>query len=120
MRFVLDNDVDVRVCRVLRQAGHDCWTIGNAHLAVANDDDVGVYADDKHACLITHDGEATERRKKNLYGQLVRLDCDHPDAIEVVTGRMEEMLQKLSFPEVVVRVRRDSVRIEAPPWLRDA
>lgn len=61
MRFVLDNDVSAEVCTVLRAEHHDCWTVGLAHLGDANDDDVGVYADDMHAILITHDAALATR-----------------------------------------------------------
>jgi hypothetical protein len=33
VRFLLDNDVDVAVGRVLRSAGHECWTAVEANLA---------------------------------------------------------------------------------------
>jgi hypothetical protein len=41
VRFLLDNDVDVAVGRVLRNAGHECWTAAEANLAgrIAADDD---------------------------------------------------------------------------------
>ena len=55
LRFVLDHDVDARVVALLRKSGHECWTVGDAGLALASDDDVSVYCDNQKAVLITHD-----------------------------------------------------------------
>ena len=52
MRFLLDNDVEVAVGRVLRSGGHDCWTASAANLAgrvAADDDELSVYAQQKDA-----------------------------------------------------------------------
>ncbi|MGH3622450.1 MAG: DUF5615 family PIN-like protein [Sciscionella sp.] len=55
MRFVCDHDVDARVAAALRKTGHQAWTIEEAGLSRAGDDDLTVYAMDRGAVLLTHD-----------------------------------------------------------------
>jgi predicted nuclease of predicted toxin-antitoxin system len=76
MRFVLDEDVDAKaVGSFLRQRGHECWTVVDAGLGGADDDAVSIYADDRDAILVTHDAEATRRRRKFTFGRHVFLRC---------------------------------------------
>ena len=49
MRFVLDQDVDANLVRVLVSAGHQAWTVASAGIPDAADDDISVYAADKNA-----------------------------------------------------------------------
>ena len=39
VRFVLDYDVDIRICQLLSEAGHKCW---RAPEGLIEDDDVSV------------------------------------------------------------------------------
>lgn len=54
MRFVLDYDVDVRVCQLFTASGHECW---RAPDGLIEDDDISVYADDRNAVVLSHDRE---------------------------------------------------------------
>jgi predicted nuclease of predicted toxin-antitoxin system len=120
VRFVLDNDVDARVARVLRQARHECWTAAAAGLAgpvSADDDEVAVYAHNKGAVLITHDREFTRRRMKNTIGQHVRLDCEQPDAPDVIAEQLNAIIEALEGLEnVVLIVSASRVRIHHGRW----
>ncbi|MGH8906915.1 MAG: DUF5615 family PIN-like protein [Egibacteraceae bacterium] len=72
MRFLLDNDVDAVVGRVLRSAGHQCWSVfeaGLAGVAAADDDDLSVYADERGAVVVTHDREFSPQRMANTFGR---------------------------------------------------
>lgn len=108
MRFYLDNDVSVAVCRdLLTPAGHECWGAASAGRMFATDDEQTVYADDHDAVIITHDREFTARRKKNSIGRHVCLCCEQPDAVEVLAEHLDLVVTVLAArPHVVVEVRR--------------
>jgi predicted nuclease of predicted toxin-antitoxin system len=117
VRFVLDHDVDVRVGAVLRQAGHECWPSTAGLAASADDDTVAVYADDRQAVLVTHDREFTRRRMKNTIGRHVRLDCEQPDAITVISTHLEELVAALEREhDVVMVVSAAGVTRHARQW----
>lgn len=110
MRFVLDQNVNARLCTVLGNRGHECWTADNAAMSEARDDALTVYAMDRGAAVITHDKEFSRRRRRNVIGQHVHLRCPEPDAIEVLTLHIEEVLDYLSRHEhISLRVTRAKV-----------
>jgi predicted nuclease of predicted toxin-antitoxin system len=117
VRFVLDNDVDARVGRVLRRAGHECWPSTAGLTASADDDAVAVYADDRQAVLITHDWEFTRRRMKNTIGRHVRLDCEQPDGPQVIAARLHDLVAMLEgAQDVILIVSATQVRRYAGRW----
>jgi predicted nuclease of predicted toxin-antitoxin system len=121
VRFLLDNDVDVAVGRVLRAAGHECWTAAQANLAgqvAADDDELSVYAQEKQAVVVTHDREFSQRRIRNTFGKHVWLRSEQPDAAAVVTRHLDEMLEALEqHAQVVVIVTADgTVDARPPAW----
>jgi len=117
LRFVLDQDVDARLVGTLRRAGHECWRSADAGLALAEDDDISVYADNKGAVLITHDAELTERRKVNTFGKHVRLKGQQPDAREVLEAHLDELLTELGrYESIVIEVSRSKVKVCQPQW----
>lgn len=117
MRFVLDNDVDARVGRVLRQAGHECWPSTAGLAASADDDAVTVYAHDREAVVITHDREFTQRRIRNTIGQHVRLNCEQPDGPAVITTHLEELVAELEQAQnIVLVVSAADVERYPPRW----
>jgi predicted nuclease of predicted toxin-antitoxin system len=103
VRFVLDQDVDIAVKAMLRQRGHEAWTVSEAGLASAADDDITVYAHDRGAVLLTHDAEFSRRRRRNTIGRHVRLRCAEPDAVDVLSARLDQLIQILdALGDVVV------------------
>lgn len=68
---------------------------GAAGLALERDDDLTVYADGKHAVLLTHDREFSQRRRKNVVGQHVWLRCDEEEAPDVLARFLPELLPLL-------------------------
>ncbi len=105
MRFFLDNDVPVSVGRMLRRHGHVCWTAADAGLAAeGQDDNLSVYADDRHAVVVTLDREFTLRRRKNPIGRHVQLRCAEPEAAEVLQTWLPEILGYLERDHVMVIV----------------
>jgi len=117
VRFVLDNDVDARVGRVLREAGHECWSSTAGLAPTADDDDVAVYADDRRAVLMTHDAAFTKRRMKNTIGCHVRLDCEQPDGPQVIAAHLDELVTILEQArDVVIEVSTSEVTRHAGHW----
>jgi hypothetical protein len=109
LRFFLDNDVDVRVCRdVLTPLGHNCWSAGQAGRYLESDDSHTIYARDKDAIVITHDREFTERRRRAAIGRHIQMDCEQPDACEILSRYIEELVPILAAAEnITVVIRRD-------------
>jgi predicted nuclease of predicted toxin-antitoxin system len=114
LRFFLDNDVDARVAGILHGKRHYAWTAYQAGLARASDDDIAVYACERNAALISHDGVFADERMRNTLGQHVWLDCSHPDAVEVLGQHLDAVVEILVHrPNVVVVVRAASVTVRA-------
>jgi predicted nuclease of predicted toxin-antitoxin system len=117
VRFVLDNDVDARVGRVLRAAGHECWSSTAGLASSADDDAVAVYADDRHAVLIAHDRGFARRRMRNTIGRDVRLDCEQPDGPQVIAAHLERLVELLEeAPDLVIEVSAAEVRRHPAHW----
>ena len=105
MRFVLDEDVDARaVGTLLRNHRHECWTIVDAGLSGADDDAVAAYADNRGAVLITHDAEATRRRRQFTFGRHVFLRCHQLEAADLLEGHLTELVEALGRHEMGVFV----------------
>ncbi|GAA1911327.1 hypothetical protein GCM10009737_10940 [Nocardioides lentus] len=92
MRFVLDEDVDASVVRVLFDAGHDGWTIQNAGLGAVPDEVVAVYGHEQDAVVVTHDEEFSRWRKKNCVGKHLFLRCEEPDAAELIEKNLADIV----------------------------
>lgn len=118
MRFVLDEDVDAKaVGSLLRRRGRDCWTVVDAGLGGADDGAVATYADDQGAALITHDAEATRRRRRFTFGRHVFLRCHQLDAVDVLDRHLGELVAMLErHPLGVFEVRRDDARYLPPRY----
>lgn len=117
MRFFLDNDVTVAVRRILSDAGHECWAASEAGLTRADDDSIAVYATDREAAVISHDGDFAKRRQRNTIGQHIWLHCSHVDAAEIVRTRLHEIEGALvGRPDVVIEVTATQVRPHGPQW----
>ena len=121
MRFLLDNDVDARVAKVLRRHGHDCWTASEAGLAgviAASDDHISVYAADKDAVVVTHDQEFSRRRLSNTYGKHLWLRCEQPDATHLIGTRLDEIVTALrQHVDVVVIASQNGIEANPPRWI---
>lgn len=121
MRSVLDEDVDAKaVGSMLRRSGHHCWTVVDAGLGGADDDAVATYADDEGAVLVTHDAEATRRRRGFTFGPHVFLRCHQLEAVELLDRHLGELATMLERrPAGVFEVRRDGVRYSPPRYEPD-
>lgn len=109
LRFVCDHDVDAGVAARLRKLGHDAWTAAESGLSRAGDDELTVYSDNRRAVLISHDGEFSKRRRRNVVGQHIFLQCNEWDAADVLTQNLGFIIPVLEHHEdVFVRVSPDS------------
>lgn len=110
MRFVLDQDVDARLVGVFVAAGHDAWTVADAGIPDAADDDVTVYAAKMNAVVVTHDVEFSTRRRKNPHGKHLQLGCKEFDAPVIVARVMDDMVALLaSVDDVFVYVSKSEL-----------
>jgi predicted nuclease of predicted toxin-antitoxin system len=110
MRFLLDQDVDAAVGRVLRQRGHACWTAGSAGLARARDDELTVWAAARRAAVVSTDEEFGQRRMRNAVGWHVWLSCADWDASRVLAAHLDEVLAWLAAgTDLTVRVASGGV-----------
>jgi predicted nuclease of predicted toxin-antitoxin system len=108
VRFLLDQNVDARVRRVFTSRSHECWTVADANLATASDDDITIYAMSKDAVVVTHDVEFSQRRLRNPIGRHLQLRCDEFDAADLLVAHFDAVLCDLSSAEnVFVRVGAD-------------
>lgn len=114
MRFVLDYDVDVRVCELLMAAGHECW---RAPEGLVEDDDISVYADDRGAVVVSHDRGFAYRRQRRTFGQHVRLACKQPMAVGVLEAHLDKVIGLLTQrPTGVFVVSRERVEFKPHRW----
>lgn len=112
MRFVLDQDVDARVARLLVKRGHEAWTVADAGMPDAQDDEISAYAAKMSAIVVTHDIEFSARRRRNPHGRHVQLRCREPDALEVIDKRLDELVEALTpFTDAFVLASKDGVEI---------
>jgi predicted nuclease of predicted toxin-antitoxin system len=109
VRFLLDNDVDAAVGRMLRQRGHQCWTAGSAGLARARDDELTVWAAEHQAAVVSTDGEFSQRRMQNPIGWHVWLRCSDWEASAVLADHLDEVVALLEVRgDLTVRVSKES------------
>jgi len=121
MRFVLDEDVDVQlVGSFLRQRGHECWSVVDAGLGGADDDAVAIYADDRNAVLITHDADATRRRRRFKFGRHVFRRCHQLEAVELLEIHIDELVAEVEHHSIgVFEVRRSAIVFHPPRYESD-
>ena len=121
MRFVLDEDVDVQsVGSFLRQRGHECWSVVDAGLGGADDDAVAIYADGRDAVLITHDADATRRRRRFTFGRHVFLGCHQLKAVELLEIHIDELVTQVEHHKIgVFEVRRIAIAYHPPRYESD-
>lgn len=96
MRFLLDQQVDAAVGRMLRAHSHLALTAAQLGMQDALDDELAVKADDLGAVMVTHDKEFSRRRRKNIIGRHLWLHCIEPDAKEVLEKHLDAVVAELS------------------------
>lgn len=114
MRFVLDHDVDVTLCELIRSKGHDCWRAPDYLARDGRDDEISIYADDKGAVVVSHDAAFAARRRRHPIGIHVRLRCSEPDAIDVFAAYLPELLAAMYMDQCVINISKEGVVVIPP------
>ena len=112
MKFFLDQNVDARLRKFLTERGHSAWTADDAGLSRENDPNLTVYSMDRGAALITHDVEFSRRRRRNVMGWHIFLDCKEPHAREVMGFHFDDVYPILQrYPDLYVAMTRTKFEI---------
>jgi predicted nuclease of predicted toxin-antitoxin system len=111
VRFLLDQDVDAAVGKMLRHHGHECWTASAVGLAAASDDELTVWAESHHAAVVSTDREFGRKRMGNATGHHIWLRCQDWEASEVLAAHLDAVIDLLrGRTEVTIRVTKDDIR----------
>ncbi len=112
MDFLLDNDVDAEVGRMLRRHGHTCATARDVGLIFAADDEYTVFSSHRGWALISHDNAFSARRRRQSIGQHVHLRCEQPDGPETLEHALVEVCAILGrIPNVWIEVSRRGLQM---------
>ena len=105
MRFLIDQDVDAAVARMLRRHNHDAWTADAVGLAAAADDDLSVWASAHQASVVSTDVEFGQRRMRNAIGGHIWLACRDWEASDLLSKRLDDVVPLLTARvDVTVRI----------------
>jgi predicted nuclease of predicted toxin-antitoxin system len=111
VRFLLDQDVDAAVARMLRRHGHECLTASQVGLADAPDDALTVWATEHGAVVVTTDREFSRRRMKNAIGHHVWLRCLDWKADALFDSHLTQVVSRLrARSDLTIRVSVDWVK----------
>jgi hypothetical protein len=79
-----------------------------------------IYADDRGGILVTHDVEATRRRRKFTFGRHVFMRCHQLEAVHLLEERIAELELELERHQMgVVEVRESGVTYDPPRYETD-
>lgn len=110
MRFYLDHDVPISVCRdVLTPNGHECWSANQAGMATEKDDNQTVYATDHDAVLVSCDVEFSRRKVRNSIGRHVWIKGTKPESAAILQEHLDEVIALLRKENVTVTVSINNV-----------
>lgn len=110
MLFLIDQDVDAAVARMLRTHGHRCESAWSVKLSDSGDDDLTVWAHDHSAVLISTDVEFATRRRRNSIGWHIWLRCTDWEAAAVLETHLADVLDIVAARrDVVIRVSKDGI-----------
>jgi predicted nuclease of predicted toxin-antitoxin system len=116
VRFLIDQDVDVAVARMLRRHGHEAWSAGAVGLAAAADDDLSVWAGVHGAAVVSTDVEFGQRRMRNAIGGHIWLACRDWEAADLLGSRLGDVLPRLEArPDITIRISAEGVR-DSSDW----
>lgn len=93
--FLLDQDVQRAVARVLRERNFTVETAHTLGLGEADDDDLTVWADEHGAIVVTHDREFSRRRIRRPIGRHLELRCKERVAAALLRQSLDDVLELL-------------------------
>jgi predicted nuclease of predicted toxin-antitoxin system len=115
--WLLDQDVTADVGMMLRRRGQDCISAGKVGLATASDEEISVFADNRHAICVTQDREMITQRRRRTFGRHVHLDCPPWDAAKILEENLSGVIELVeSRDAIVVRASRNSVKAYPTRW----
>lgn len=113
----MDEDVDTEVGVHLRARGHEAWSVVHAGLGGANDDDVAAYAESENAVLVTHDAEATRRRRRMTFGQHVFLRGHQLQGVELIDSCLDTITHTFGHGRIgILECRGTATRFHPPQY----
>jgi predicted nuclease of predicted toxin-antitoxin system len=116
VRFLLDNDVDAAVGRMLRRSRHECLTASQVGLAAATDDSLTVWACEHAAVVVSTDREFSLRRMRNAIGHHVWLRCKDWEADVVLEAHLDEVTSRLEVrSDLTIRISVDGL-VASSAW----
>ncbi|RBY88562.1 DUF5615 family PIN-like protein [Blastococcus sp. TF02A-26] len=110
MRFFCDHNVANSTVKALRRMGHDVWTAAEARLDDVVDDALTAYAQDRDAVVVTHDREFSQRRRRNVIGRHLWVECREMDAADLLKRSLHHFIALLEREQDLwVRLHHDGV-----------
>jgi predicted nuclease of predicted toxin-antitoxin system len=114
MHFLLDNDVDVEVGRMLVRHRQTYCTASDVGLTDAADPDYAVLAAERGWVLITHDREFSTWRRKRTFGHHIHLACEEPDGPDILEEALDRVVAVLEhLPDAWIRVSRNAMKVDS-------
>jgi predicted nuclease of predicted toxin-antitoxin system len=116
VRFLIDQDIDVAVTRMLRRRQHEAWSASALGLAAAADDDLSVWASVHRAAVVSTDVEFGQRRMRNAIGAHIWLACWDWEAVDLLGGSLDDVMPLLvARADITVRISADGLR-DSSDW----
>jgi len=110
VRFMLDNDVDAAVGRMLRRQKHVCVSARQAGLAAAADDALTVWASDHHAVVVSTDQEFGRRRWRHAIGRHLWLRCHDWEVSDLLKVHLDEVADRMEAQsDLTIRLSKDGL-----------
>jgi predicted nuclease of predicted toxin-antitoxin system len=103
--------VPVEVAGGIRQAGHDAWTAYEAHIEAFADDAVLVYAEGKHAIVVTTNKDFIPVARRMGVAQVVYVRCLEVHAVETMKRALDWLAANRLPPGRVLRVHHKGADI---------
>jgi predicted nuclease of predicted toxin-antitoxin system len=116
VRFLIDQDVDVAVARMLRQRKHEAWSASAVGLAAAADDELSVWASVHRAAVVSTDVEFGQRRMRNAIGAHIWLACRDWETVDLLGAWLDDVMPMLlARSDITIRISADGLR-DSSDW----
>jgi predicted nuclease of predicted toxin-antitoxin system len=115
VRFFFDNDVDFACVKIAEAHGHDAWHTSQAGRSDATDLSQRDYAYKRHAVVVTHDREFTNRAKEHMVGQHMRLNVENVFAADTFEFHLDHVVYVFErFDDLVITLTRNTCIVTYP------
>jgi predicted nuclease of predicted toxin-antitoxin system len=106
LRFLLDQNLPVRLCALLRQLGHEALHVEGLGLGEATDAEVWAEARRRDAVMVSKDSDFLALAARD--GRLVRLrigNRSNRDLFDIIARNWPEVVERLDSGERIVELR---------------